>query len=132
MNSLAFKKVITLLLGLVWLINGLLCKILNLVPRHQAIVGSFLGNEHSFLFTKVIGILEIIMAIWVWSRIRPALCAVIQVILILVMNTLEFIWVPELLLFGRFNAVLALMLILLIVGRELGSMYSIHPRKLYS
>lgn len=132
MNPVNLKRLITLLLGLVWLINGLLCKIFNLVPRHQEIVGFFLGNEHAFLFTKIIGIFEVLMAIWVWSRIHPVLCAITQVILILTMNFMENIWVPELLLFGRFNAILALLLIIVILLREFGDRFSFQFRKQHS
>ncbi|WP_420459075.1 hypothetical protein [Neolewinella sp.] len=34
-------------LALIWLTNGLYCKVLNLVPRHQEIVAAILGPAHA-------------------------------------------------------------------------------------
>lgn len=126
MNPLILKKILTGMLGMVWMTNGLLCKIFNLVPRHQQIVGSILGNEHALLLTKFIGFLEVLLALWVWSRIKPVYCAATQVILVLSMNILEFFLVPELLLFGKFNAVLAFFLIIVILLREFWDRHTFH------
>ena len=98
----------------VWIINGLFCKVLNLVPRHQEIVASILGNDHARLLTIVIGFSEIAMAVWILSGIRRRLNAIAQIIIIAAMNALEFILVPDLLLWGRFNALFAFLFILLI------------------
>ena len=113
-------KVWGIILALVWLANGLFCKVLNLVPRHQEIVARILGNEHAFLFTKLIGIGEILMATWVISRIKPRFCAIVQIILILVMNGIEIFLAPDLLLWGRLNFVFALLFIVLIGWMEFG------------
>lgn len=43
-------------IGLVWLINGLLCKVLNMAPRHEAIVSRILGDAHAMEITKLIGL----------------------------------------------------------------------------
>jgi hypothetical protein len=98
----------------VWVINGLICKILNLVPRHQQIVGAILGNEHAVLFTKAIGVLEILMAIWMVTGYKFRLAALIQIIVIAAMNCIEFVLTPGLLLFGRYNVLFAILLILVI------------------
>src|SRR6187402_1827280 len=102
----------------VWIINGLFCKMLNFVPRHQEIVASILGNDHARLLTIVIGFSEIAMAVWILSGIRRRLNAIAQIIGIAAMNALEFILVPDLLLWGRFNALFALLFILLIFYNE--------------
>lgn len=99
---------------MVWFINGLVYKVLNLVPRHQAIVARILGDEHSRLLTLLIGLSEIAMAIWILSGILAQLNAMIQILVIATMNTIEFILVPDLLLWGKANAVFAFMFILLI------------------
>ncbi len=99
---------VTVAIALVWLINGLLCKVMNVVPRHQLIVANILGDKHAVLFTKTIGLSEIGMAAWVISRIKPELCAEVQIVVVAVMNIIEFITVPQLLLFGRINIVVAL------------------------
>jgi hypothetical protein len=102
----------------VWLINGLFCKVLDLVPRHQEIVGRITGNEHARTLTFLIGISEVIMAVWIisgkWSRIN----AIAQIVVIAIMNTLEFLLVPDLLLWGRANALFAFLFILLIYYNE--------------
>ncbi|MFT3702728.1 MAG: DoxX-like family protein [Agriterribacter sp.] len=103
------------LIAIVWLANGLFCKVLNLVPRHQQIVASILGDEHAALFTRLIGFSEIAMAIWVLSGWYPRLNAITQAIIIAVMNVLEYILVPDLLLWGKFNIVFAFLFISVIL-----------------
>ena len=100
-------RLTTFLIALVWLANGLLCKVLLLVPRHAAIVARILGPAHADLLTRLIGLGEIGMALWVLSGIKARWCAWAQVALILSMNTLEAVLAPDLLLWGRFNAVFA-------------------------
>ena len=58
------------------------------------------------------------MVIWIVSRVRSRLCAVLQMVVVGVMNILEFILVPDLLLFGRFNIVFASLFIALIYANE--------------
>jgi len=48
-------KILNLAIAAIWIVNGLFCKVLNLVPRHQQIVARILGSEYSRLFTIVIG-----------------------------------------------------------------------------
>lgn len=102
----------------VWIINGLFCKVLNLVPRHQEIVARILGSDHARLLTITIGLSEIAMAVWILSGIKRRLNAIAQIIIITTMNSLEFILVPDLLLWGRFNALFAFLFILLIFYNE--------------
>lgn len=111
-------KILTYLIAIVWLLNGLVCKVLKLVPRHEQIVSKILGEDFSRPLTVLIGLSEIIMAIWILSRFKSKLNAIAQIIVIATMNILEFILVPELLLWGRFNSVLALILIGLIYFNE--------------
>ncbi|MES2514810.1 MAG: DoxX-like family protein [Bacteroidota bacterium] len=102
----------------IWLANGLLCKVLNFVPRHQQIVGRILGDHYARSLTIVIGLSEIFMALWILSRYKTKLNAVAQITIIATMNTLEFILAPDLLLWGKFNSVFALILILVIYVNE--------------
>jgi hypothetical protein len=110
-NRHSLQKILTIGISLVWLINGLFCKVLNLVPRHQLIVSRILGEEHAAIITKMIGVSEILMFIWIISGIKPRLCAVTQILIIATMNTIEYILAPDLLLFGRANSILALTLL---------------------
>jgi len=105
-------------IALIWVLNGLFCKILNLVPRHELIVSKILGADYARLFTVLIGIAEVIMAIWILSRLKARLNAITQIVIIATMNTLEFILAPELLLWGKFNSIFASILILVIYYNE--------------
>ena len=114
----AIHKTLTYCIASVWLINGLFCKILNFVPRHQQIIARILGSEHARTFTLFIGLLETAMAIWILSNIKTRLNAIAQIIIIATMNTLEFFLVPGLLLWGKYNAVFASLLIIAVYYNE--------------
>ena len=111
MNRNTLHKILTILIAAVWLVNGLVCKVLDIVPRHRQIVAEILGEEYSGLLTILIGISEIFMAIWVLSRFRSKINAVVQMIVVATMNVLEFLLVPELLLWGKLNFVFAMLFI---------------------
>jgi hypothetical protein len=98
----------------VWLINGFFCKVLNLVPRHELIVSRITGTEHARALTLAIGLAEMGMFAWIVSGWRIKENAVIQVFVIAIMNILEFWLVPDLLLWGKFNIVFAILFIVLI------------------
>ncbi|MBL55672.1 MAG: hypothetical protein CMP61_00650 [Flavobacteriales bacterium] len=99
------RKGLNILIALVWLINGLFCKVLNFVPRHKEIVSEILGKKYADLFTIMIGVAEIGMFIWIISGMAKKFNAWFQITLILIMNCIEFVLVPDLLLWGRFNIV---------------------------
>lgn len=112
------KNIIRYFIAIVWLINGLFCKVLNFVPRHQAIVGHILGEEYAFILTKLIGISEILMAFWIVSKIQARLNAITQIVIIATMNVLEFFLAKDLLLWGKANAFFAFCFICLIYWNE--------------
>jgi hypothetical protein len=78
-----------------------------------------LGEEYSLVLTKFIGSLEVLMFIWILSLIKKRLCLTIQISLIATMNIIEYILAPDLLLFGRFNIILAGFFIGIIIFNEL-------------
>jgi len=96
----------------------LFCKVLNLVPRHQQIVATILGDNYAGPLTIVIGTSEIFMAVWILSRYKTKLNAITQIAVIATMNAMEFILVPDLLLWGKFNSLFALILIVVIYINE--------------
>jgi len=104
-------QILTYLIATVWLINGLLCKIFNLVPRHQQIVARILGSDYAWLLTATIGSLETAMAIWIVSGIMSRTNAIVQIIVIASMNAIEFFVAPDLLLWGKLNALFAFCLL---------------------
>jgi DoxX-like family len=118
MTNKTIYKLLTYCIATVWVANGLFCKVLNLVPRHQQIVAKILGADYSRLLTILIGCSEMFMAVWVLSKIRTRLNATTQILIVATMNTLEFILVPELLLWGKLNALFAFSFTLVVYFNE--------------
>ena len=56
MNSTTNRKfplvntILTIPISLVWLFNGLFCKLLDFVPRHEAIVARIPGMQHATFY----------------------------------------------------------------------------------
>lgn len=111
MRSFSIHTILNIGIAAVWLINGLYCKVLGLVPRHQQIVATLVGNSSAPMMTIVIGVAEICMAVWVLSGLFSRTNAIIQIIVVLMMNIIEFVLVPELLLWGRLNILFALVFV---------------------
>jgi DoxX-like family len=118
MTNKAIHNLITFCISAVWIVNGLFCKVLNFVPRHQQIVSRILGVQHSRILTILIGCSEIFMAIWILSKIKKRLNAIAQMAVVAIMNILEFILVPDLLLWGKLNAAFAFLFILVVYINE--------------
>jgi hypothetical protein len=111
-------RILTLFTAAVWLAFGLFCKVLNLVPRQEMIVARILGEQYAKVLTKGIGAAEVVMAVWILSGIMPRFNAVAQIAIVATMNILEFFLVPDLLLWGRFNAVFATMFVVVVYCNE--------------
>jgi uncharacterized membrane protein YphA (DoxX/SURF4 family) len=111
-------KILPLGIAAVWIANGLFCKVLNLVPRHQQIAGQILGDQYARPLTILIGLSEIVMAIWIVSDYKTRLNAIAQILVVATMNIIEFLLVPDLLLWGRFNSLFALLFILIVYFSE--------------
>lgn len=109
---------ITIIIATVWLANGLVYKVLNLIPRHELIVARILGNSYSRPLTILIGLSEIIMAIWTFTKFKSKLNAIAQMAIVATMNMIEFMLAPDLLLWGKFNAFFAFLFILLVYYNE--------------
>jgi len=118
MHLRKIHNVLTYCIAAVWIANGLFCKVLHLVPRHEQIVERILGGEHASSITVLIGLSEIAMAIWLLSKFKARLNAIAQIIIITTMNILEFILAPDLLLWGVFNLLFAVLFIVIIYLNE--------------
>jgi hypothetical protein len=117
MNKTIYKA-LNCMFAAVWLTNGLFCKVLGLVPRHGEIVERILGGKHAGLITIAIGFAEICMAAWILSGIRRKLNALAQIAIVAAMNILEFFLAPDLLLWGRANAIVAALFIMTVYYNE--------------
>jgi uncharacterized membrane protein YphA (DoxX/SURF4 family) len=102
----------------VWVVNGLICKVLDLVPRHREIVSRILGEDHSLVLTRLIGIGEIGMAVWILTGIKSRWSAWAQISAVMTMNVIEFFMVPDMLLFGKLNILVALVYVGLVFRAE--------------
>ncbi len=129
MRKANHNKILKIFIASVWMINGLFCKVLNLVPRHQEIVGEILGQEHARLFTILIGVSEMVMAGWVLSRYKARINAIAQIVIIATMNILEFLLVPDLLLWGKVNTLFAIVFICVIGYIEFGAIRRHKPKR---
>ena len=118
MRKIYARKWLTYIIAMVWVVNGLFCKVLNLVPRHQEIVSKILNIKEARFVTLVIGVAETVMALWILSGILTRLNAITQIVIIAAMNALEFVIAPDLLLWGKLNALFAGMFIVAIFYTE--------------
>jgi len=118
MTKTRIHKILTYCIATVWIANGLFCKVLNLVPRHEQIVARILGDDYSRPLTILIGLSEIIMALWILSSCKTKLNAIAQIVVVATMNTLEFVLVPDLLLWGKLNSLFACIFILVVYYNE--------------
>jgi hypothetical protein len=103
------NKMLNVFIALVWLANGLLAKVCNLVPRHTQIVETILDVAIARPFTIAIGLAETALAFWILTGIQKRATGILQIILVIGMNITEFILVPHMLLWGRFNSIFALL-----------------------
>jgi hypothetical protein len=107
MANLKLHHILNVIIASVWLINGLIFKIFNVIPRHEQIVGEILSTKASSFLTFLIGLGEVALAFWILSKYKSKLCTIFQITIIGAMNIIEFIVVPELLLWGKLNIVFA-------------------------
>jgi hypothetical protein len=82
-------RVIRLATAAVWIVFGLVFKILGMVPRHQDIVAAVLGRQAAGPITLFIGGAETALGIWILTGIRPKTCMAVQTLAIGSMNVLE-------------------------------------------
>ncbi|MBC7450734.1 MAG: DoxX-like family protein [Cytophagales bacterium] len=118
MTNRSIYNILTYCIAAVWIVNGLFCKVLHLVPRHEQIVAGILGDTYSRPLTILIGLSEIIMATWILSGYKTRLNAVAQIAIVAIMNTLECILVPDMLLWGKTNALFAFLFMLVVYFNE--------------
>jgi hypothetical protein len=78
----------------VWLYEGLWCKLLGREARQVDVVEAVpkLGPLVGRGFLKVLGLVEVGLAIWVISGLTPGLCAVAQTALLVALNANGLLW----------------------------------------
>lgn len=78
----------------VWLYEGLWCKLLNGEPRQAQIVKAVPGfrPEAGMLFLKLLGVVEVGIAVWIVSAVTPIICAAVQTALLITLNGCGLLW----------------------------------------
>ena len=81
-------------IALVWLYQGLWCKLLRRERRHQNIIGTvpFLDGTQARQALAALGALECVLAVWVLSGFRAREAALIQTLLLVCMNVAGVRW----------------------------------------
>jgi hypothetical protein len=107
--QIRIQRVVDFMLAGVWLVMGLYCKVLGQVPRHEAIVGEILGPERAVWLTPLIGAGECFLAAWIATGLYRRISAALQILLVIVMNLIEFTLAVDHLLWGPMNIIFALL-----------------------
>jgi uncharacterized membrane protein YphA (DoxX/SURF4 family) len=92
-----FRKLLTLFIGSVWVFHGLFSKLSGGIPRHRQIVGRILGEGIADQATLVIGLLEVLLGLWIFSGFQRRTCALLQTLALISMNFLEILLAKDLL-----------------------------------
>jgi uncharacterized protein YqjF (DUF2071 family) len=81
----------TFMVASVWLVHGLLNKLLHFSPRHLQIVQSVpgLAGSRGELVLTAVGLCEVGIALWVLTGWAAGACAAVQTIFLLSMNAVE-------------------------------------------
>jgi uncharacterized membrane protein YphA (DoxX/SURF4 family) len=97
-RTLPGNRLIRVAIALVWVYQGLWCKVLGGIPRHLDVISAvpFIGPAAGHITLIALGLLESGIAVWVlWGRwMRYA--AVVQTLLLAAMNTGGLIWAARL------------------------------------
>jgi uncharacterized membrane protein YphA (DoxX/SURF4 family) len=78
----------------VWLYEGLWNKLLDGAPREAEVVAAVprFGLRYGRPFLKILGIVEVLLAVWVLSGVLPGTCATAQIALLIVLNINGLLW----------------------------------------
>lgn len=84
--------------ALVWLYEGLWCKVLGMMPSQLAIVVELPGfsRERALALWKSVGAVEIFLGLWVLTGVHPGWCAVGEVVVLVVINANALLWARHL------------------------------------
>jgi hypothetical protein len=78
----------------VWLYEGLWNKVLGRAQREAQVVAAVPGFGPRFgrQFLKILGVIEVLLAIWIVSGILPGWCAIFQILLLIALNVNGLLW----------------------------------------
>ena len=78
----------------VWLYEGLWCKLLGGEPHQLTVVEAAprFDSRTGALFLKLLGAVEVIVALWALSAVSPIPCAAVQTLTLVSLNAGGLIW----------------------------------------
>jgi len=81
-------------LAAVWLYEGFWCKVLGRVHSQVDVVTAVpkLGPRFGVPFLKMLGVVEVAMAVWVIGGFAPGICAIAQAALLVLLNANGLLW----------------------------------------
>ncbi len=77
------------MVAVVWLTFGIVFKVFRALPRHERIVARILGERAAPALTRLIGLGEAAIGLWMLSGLWLPFCALFQTILVVAMNAIE-------------------------------------------
>ncbi len=82
----------------VWLYEGLWCKVLGRMQSQVDVVSAVprLGARFGAPFLRVLGVVEVGLAVWVMSGVAPAACAIVQTGVLILLNVNGLLWARRL------------------------------------
>jgi uncharacterized membrane protein YphA (DoxX/SURF4 family) len=88
------RRFARLAISLVWLYQGLWCKVLGGAPHHLSIISAvpFIGPAAGRLALLFLGLIECGLGVWVLTGWQRRNAAIVQTILLAAMNTCGAIW----------------------------------------
>jgi uncharacterized membrane protein YphA (DoxX/SURF4 family) len=96
--TLPGNKPIRLSIALVWFYQGLWCKVLGGIPRHESVIAAvpLIGPAAGHAVLIALGLLECGIAVWVLLGRWMRWAAIVQTVLLIVMNAGGLIWAAHL------------------------------------
>lgn len=94
-----FRRFLRWAIASVWLFNGF-GKLFDMLPRHRMIAARIVGDDAATFVRLLFGAIEVVITVWVVSNFKPKACALAQTLILVLMNTFEFLRAPDLLVLG--------------------------------
>jgi hypothetical protein len=81
-------------IALVWLYEGLWCKIFGRMGSQEEVVAAVpkFGARFAAPFLKALGVSEVALAVWVATGFEPGACALVQTVLLILLNGNGLLW----------------------------------------
>lgn len=82
----------------VWVYEGLWCKLMGRMPSQFAMMIELPGctPERAVLLLRTLGLMEMALALWVLSGDLPPVCALVQTVFLVLLNTNGLLWARHL------------------------------------